>query len=231
MPSTAIDFHRFTIHFAVALLLFAPLLQALAAWRKAAALQTAARACLFGGAAAAAVAALTGFVASSEFRSPWLETHELLGFATAGLAVVAAGLLLWKPGAEPRSRGGLLALGGLCVAGGLAGATGYFGGHMAHGHGEHGPLAAGATGVAALENLPAALVPAHARFAQKCSLCHGIEKPLEADITADEWPDVVRTMAERSDGEITADDQELIVRFLQFHASHRVRGPTPDRER
>ncbi|MBI5488526.1 MAG: hypothetical protein HY905_14430 [Deltaproteobacteria bacterium] len=228
MPSTAIDFHRLTVHFTVAVLMFAPLLQALAVWRRAAGLQTAARACLFGGAAAAAVSALTGFLASSEFRNPWLETHEMLGFTTAGLAVVAAVLSLWKGGAEPRSRAGLLTLGGLCIAGGLAATTGYFGGHMAHGHGEHGPFASGVAAGAEYANLPAALGPAHDRFMEKCSLCHSLDKPLTADITADEWPDIVRTMAERSDGEITADDQALIVRFLQFHAAHRSPGPVPN---
>ena len=226
MPSTAIDFHRLTIHFAIALLLFAPVLQVLAVWTSKEAMQVAARACLLGGATAAVVAALTGFLASSEFRHPSLEAHELLGFITAGCAALIVGVWTWKPVAEPRSRGGMLVLAGLCVAAGLAGGTGYLGGHMAHGHGAHGPLVGGSSAgrdvAAAPGGLPADLEAAHARFAEKCSLCHSAEKALEANVPAEEWPALVRVMAERAEGEISTEDQAMIVRFLRFHSAGRA---------
>jgi uncharacterized membrane protein len=224
MPSTAIDFHRLMVHFPVALLTFAAFFQLLAVWRKSVALQTVAKALLLAGAGMGAAAVLFGFLAEEEFRNRFLETHETLGFATLGTAVVVAALWLWKPVAEPRSRGGLLVLGGLCVIAGLVGATGYLGGAMAHGHGTHGPFAGGvpAPQAAASEvtTLPAELEPAFAMFTRKCATCHGLDKPLQAPIPSGEWPAVVATMAERSGGAITAGDQAVIVGFLQFRTAH-----------
>jgi uncharacterized membrane protein len=108
MPSTAIDFHRLMVHFPVALLTFAAFFQFLAVWRRSVALQTVAKALLLAGASMGAAAVLFGFLAEEEFRNRFLEAHETLGFATLGTAVVVAALWLWKPVAEPRSRGGLL---------------------------------------------------------------------------------------------------------------------------
>jgi uncharacterized membrane protein len=232
LPSTAIDFHRLLVHFPVALLLFAAFFQLLAVWRRSTALQTVAKANLLAGAVMGVAAALFGLLAEDEFRNRFLEAHEALAFATVGWSVVVAATWLWKPTAEPRSRGGILVLVAVGIAGALVGATGYLGGHMAHGHGVHGPFAEGAappSGVAAAPTaLPPELLPAYDRFAQKCSTCHGLDRPLERQVADGAWPAIVARMAEHAGGAITPEDQALIVRFLEYHATNpAVRLPAP----
>jgi len=237
MPSTAIDFHRLLVHFPVALFLIAALFQLLALWRRSAALQLAAKANLVTGAAIGICTALFGYLASGEFADDLLETHELVAFATVGVAAVVAVLWLWKP-TEPRGKGGFLALAGLAVVAAGVAVTGYLGGSMAHGHGVHGPLfraaasapsaqAPGPTGTGAETALPPDLQPAHATFAGKCSACHGLDRALQSGITAAGWPEVVKDMADKTGGAITPEEQATIVRFLQYYSTHRsVRLPT-----
>ena len=238
MPSTAIDFHRLLVHFPVALFLVAVLFQALAVWRNSASLQLVAKANLVTGAGIGIFTALFGFLASSEFADKLLETHELIAFATVGVAAAVAVLWLWKP-SEPRRKGGFLALGGLAVVAAGIAVTGYLGGHMAHGHGTHGPLfhAAGAApapgqtsgqaGTSAAVELPPDLQPCYATFAGKCSGCHGLDRPLQAALGAGEWTGLVQRMADKAGGEITAADQAAITRFLDYYSAHRtVRLPS-----
>ncbi len=239
MPSTAIDFHRLLVHFPVALFLAAALFQALAVWRNSAALQVAAKANLVVGAIGGIFTALSGFLASSEFPDALLETHELLAFVTVGVAAAVAALWLWKP-SEPRGKGAFLALGGLAVLAACVGVTGYIGGDMAFGHGSHGPLfhgagaapapgqASGQAAASAVVDLPPDLQPAYATFATTCSRCHGLDRPLESNFGATEWPALVKRMADKTGGAISAADQATIVTFLQFYSAHRaVRLPAP----
>jgi len=233
MPSTAIDFHRLLVHFPVALFLVAALFQALAVWRNSASLQLVAKANLVAGTGIGTFTALFGFLASSEFADKLLETHELIAFITVGVAAVVAALWLWRP-SEPRRKGGFLALGGLAVVAAGVAVTGYLGGHMAHGHGTHGPLfhaagaapasvpAPGQAGAAAEAPLPADLQSAYAAFAGKCSSCHGLDRPLQAGLGPGEWTGLVQSMADKAGGAITAADQAAITRFLDYYSAHRT---------
>ena len=233
MPSTAIDFHRLLVHFPVALFLLAALFQALAVWRNSASLQYVAKANLVTGAGIGIFTALFGTLASSEFADPLLETHELIAFITVGVAAVVAALWLWKP-SEPRRKGGFLALGGLAVVAAGVAVTGYLGGDMAYGHGKHGPLfhaagtapasaqAPGQAAAVAEAALPTRLQPAYVTFADKCSACHGIDRPLQSGFGAADWPGLVKRMADKTGGGISADEQATIVEFLQYYSAHRA---------
>lgn len=233
MPTTALDFHRILVHFPVALILLAALFQALAVWRRSAALQTTARANLVAGAALGIVTALTGFLASREFSEASLEAHETAAWVTVGIAAVVSALWLWKP-AEPRARGGWLALAGVCLAALSVGVTGWLGGAAAFGHGAHGPAAhsskdvAPATYAPGVTDLPADIQPAYALFAETCNKCHGIDRALRYALPAAGWTRLVRAMADKTDGDITPAMQGVIVEFLQFYSAHRdTRLPPP----
>lgn len=58
------------------------------------------------------------------------------------------------------------------------------------------------------------------RFAHKCSKCHGLSRPLQAGITDDaQWVMYVNRMRRQPGSGISMEDQEVILRFLKWHAA------------
>jgi hypothetical protein len=60
----------------------------------------------------------------------------------------------------------------------------------------------------------------YAIFAQRCSKCHTLARPLNANITDDhQWVDYVNRMRRQPASGITVEDQEHILRFLRYYAA------------
>jgi len=69
----------------------------------------------------------------------------------------------------------------------------------------------------------------YAVFAQRCSKCHSLSRPLTATITDDEeWVRYVNRMRRQPGSGITRADQVPILRFLHYYTQHRLdAGPPP----
>ena len=65
-----------------------------------------------------------------------------------------------------------------------------------------------------------ALKPAKAVFEAKCSLCHGIDRPLEKNKTPAEWSETVTRMQKKAPDKISDADVKAIVAYLNA-----VQGP------
>lgn len=75
------------------------------------------------------------------------------------------------------------------------------------------------------EGLDASAMPEEVRadyalFARKCSKCHTLARPLNANITDDEhWALYVRRMRMQQSSGISPEDEVGILRFLRYYAS------------
>jgi hypothetical protein len=90
------------------------------------------------------------------------------------------------------------------------------------------------------ESLDPSTLPENVRadyhlFARKCSKCHTLARPLNANITDDnQWVLYVNRMRRQPSSGISREDQEGILRFLRWHAAdlRRIeaekRGGIPD---
>jgi mono/diheme cytochrome c family protein len=57
----------------------------------------------------------------------------------------------------------------------------------------------------------------YALFAQRCSKCHSLARPLQSGITGDEyWADYVERMRRQPGSGISREDAALILRFLHY---------------
>jgi len=65
-----------------------------------------------------------------------------------------------------------------------------------------------------------ALKPAKAAFEAKCSLCHGIDRPLGKNKTPGEWSETVTRMQKKAPDKISDADEKAIVAYLNA-----VQGP------
>jgi len=65
-----------------------------------------------------------------------------------------------------------------------------------------------------------ALRPAKAIFESKCSLCHGIDRPLGKNKTPAEWSETVNRMQKKAPDKISDADVKAIVAYLNA-----VQGP------
>jgi mono/diheme cytochrome c family protein len=82
-------------------------------------------------------------------------------------------------------------------------------------------LAACASGpTVAPEPADQALKPAKASFEAKCSLCHGIDRPLGKNKTPVEWSEAVTRMQKKAPDKISDADVKAIVAYLNA-----VQGP------
>ena len=70
------------------------------------------------------------------------------------------------------------------------------------------------------EPADAALKPAKAVFESKCSLCHGIDRPLGKNKTPAEWGETVTRMQKKAPDKISDADVKAIVAYLNA-----VQGP------
>ena len=101
-------------------------------------------------------------------------------------------------------------------------------------------LLALASGCSRKESLDPSTMPQEVRgdyaiFAQRCSKCHTLARPLNANITDDQqWVNYVNRMRRQPSSGISLDDQEHILKFLRYYAaelrraeSDRRAGPAP----
>lgn len=59
-------------------------------------------------------------------------------------------------------------------------------------------------------------------FADRCSRCHSLARPLNAGITReDEWRNYVRRMRRQPSSGISPDDEAPLVRFLVWYSANR----------
>jgi len=65
---------------------------------------------------------------------------------------------------------------------------------------------------------------AYALFAQKCSKCHTLARPINSSLTGDDWLAYVARMSRKPGSGISPGDGEKIVAFLLFDAEHRARS-------
>ena len=65
-----------------------------------------------------------------------------------------------------------------------------------------------------------ALKPAKAVFEAKCSLCHGIDRPLGKNKTLEKWSKTVSRMQKKAPDKISDDDVNAILAYLNA-----VQGP------
>ena len=101
-------------------------------------------------------------------------------------------------------------------------------------------LAASNAGCSRKESLDPSSMPEGVRddyaiFARRCSKCHTLARPLNANITDDEqWVRYVNRMRRQPASGISYEDQDHILRFLRYYAADLRRleqekrgGPTP----
>ncbi len=58
-------------------------------------------------------------------------------------------------------------------------------------------------------------------FAKRCSKCHTLARPINADFDAREWKTYVRKMIRRPDSGINEEEGEQIFLFLKFHSEQK----------
>jgi len=86
-------------------------------------------------------------------------------------------------------------------------------------------LVGGAAACSRKESLDPSTLPENVRadyqvFAQRCSKCHTLARPLNANITDDEqWVLYVNRMRRQPASGISMEDQEVILRFLRYYAA------------
>ncbi len=75
------------------------------------------------------------------------------------------------------------------------------------------------------ESLDASKMPEEVRgdyaiFARRCSKCHTLARPLNANITEDEhWVNYVNRMRRQPSSGISLEDQDHILKFLRYYAA------------
>jgi hypothetical protein len=78
------------------------------------------------------------------------------------------------------------------------------------------------------QTLPTAVRPDYAVFAQKCSKCHSLSRPLDAHVTDDRfWVAYVARMRRQPGSGISAVDAEPILRFLHWYSEERRERGAP----
>src|SRR5437773_6614103 len=75
-----------------------------------------------------------------------------------------------------------------------------------------------------MSTLPANVQADYRVFAQKCSKCHALARPLESGITDDTyWAEYVERMRRQPSSGISPADVAPILRFLHYYSSDRLR--------
>ncbi len=76
--------------------------------------------------------------------------------------------------------------------------------------------------------LPEGVRGDYAVFAQRCSKCHSLQRPLASGITDDEqWQHYVARMRRQPGSGITVADEEPILRFLHYWGQQELSKKTP----
>ena len=67
--------------------------------------------------------------------------------------------------------------------------------------------------------MPADVRAAYDLFAQRCSKCHSLSRPLQSGITDDGfWKEYVERMRRQPGSGISPADEEIILRFLHYYS-------------
>ncbi len=75
------------------------------------------------------------------------------------------------------------------------------------------------------QTLPATVRPDYAIFAQRCSKCHSLSRPLDANVTDERfWEAYVARMRRQPGSGISLADSEPILRFLHWYTEDRKHG-------
>jgi mono/diheme cytochrome c family protein len=79
------------------------------------------------------------------------------------------------------------------------------------------------------EGIPTSTLPDDVRadyqvFAQRCSKCHSLARPLQSGIVDDEfWKEYVERMRRQAGSGISPSDEEPILRFLHYYSTEQKR--------
>ncbi|MFZ4737815.1 MAG: hypothetical protein ACOYM9_17805 [Bradymonadia bacterium] len=74
-----------------------------------------------------------------------------------------------------------------------------------------------------LAQYPAETHRGYALLEQRCTRCHELDRPLQANVGQGGWPAYVRRMAKHPAAGISIAEQREIVKFLEAHAALRAR--------
>ena len=85
-----------------------------------------------------------------------------------------------------------------------------------------GPLGCGARPPVDLAQYPPATHRGYALMEQRCTRCHELDRPLQANVGQGGWPAYVRRMAKHPAAGISVAEQREIVKFLEAHAALRA---------
>jgi hypothetical protein len=71
--------------------------------------------------------------------------------------------------------------------------------------------------------LPSAVRPAYEVFAQRCSRCHSLSRPLNSGFTdMDQWRSYVRRMRRQPNSGISPSDEQVILVFVEYYNQQRT---------
>ena len=77
-------------------------------------------------------------------------------------------------------------------------------------------------------SLPPDVRPDYELFAERCSKCHSLARPLESGITEDAfWKKYVERMRRQPGSGISPADEEHILRFLHYYSLEKKGRPAP----
>lgn len=126
--------HPLTVHFPIALLLVAAVIEAWGVWRRKIAAGPAVWTCVWMGTLGAGAATLMGYAWADQTRpSPDLELHERLGLVTCVMAAVSTGLAGWARKKQGVGGPAMVFRGFLFLSALGVSLTGHYGGELVHG--------------------------------------------------------------------------------------------------
>jgi hypothetical protein len=77
-------------------------------------------------------------------------------------------------------------------------------------------------------SLPPDVRPDYELFAERCSKCHSLARPLESGITDDAfWKEYVERMRRQPGSGISPADEERILRFLHYYSLQKKERQSP----
>ena len=75
-----------------------------------------------------------------------------------------------------------------------------------------------------VSNYPAKMQEYYQIFAQKCSRCHTLARPINSNFIGDDWPKYVRRMMRKPGSGLTPKTAEQVTEFLIYDAQVRKKG-------
>ena len=75
-----------------------------------------------------------------------------------------------------------------------------------------------------VSNYPAELQEAYKLFLVKCSKCHNIARPINAEFTVEEWERYVKRMIRKPGSDISMGEGKKIFEFLKYYAEQKQKA-------